>query len=242
MYLRGMDYMADKGKHFVLTEKGSKECASLHGYEIGKEVEDYGTYAPEHYVKEGFLAEEEDPEFCVTAGYTVGYFYNGHFLYAGGGDVYPDPELAANVIAFYKSKNAYAGERLVIRMGVYEGKRLTPRRDIDGFPVYNKSWYRGIAALPVGGLIDKEVISEYLLDAVEPAFLSYYRFQMGEPIDTVLDPTTVNDIPIHRTTYATFTRVDEDTWRYVGECFKGMDKRPEEMCLNACEKEEDREL
>ena len=89
----GNFYKADKGKHFVLTEKG-KEWASYKNYEVGKPIDEDDTYGICTMIEDGALEEVVDTEWIVKPGYMVVRDYKGTQLPCGNGIVFPDKQMA----------------------------------------------------------------------------------------------------------------------------------------------------
>jgi len=145
----------------------------------------------------------------------------------GDGIVYrdgiPTPH-AANIVMKQAAQRPYMQANLLtMRKQEYNvpGKRR-PNRFMGGRQVLNRDYYYADALCP-GALVENEVISE-LIDALPPTYLSSSLFQSGGAY-------SMREIDGRcRPTYATFQRVDHDTWKYCGACFRGeKEERGEEL-------------
>lgn len=107
-------YNADKGKHFVLTEKGKKECAGYRNKTVGKPVDEYDYEATKWSVDKGYVIETDIPGWTKgLKGYEVVY-YNGEYrLSAGNPQVFPTRK-AAEVYKKHYETYAWFNEDLVI--------------------------------------------------------------------------------------------------------------------------------
>ena len=76
-------YNADKGKHFVLTEKGKAECKSYKYDTVGEPVDEYDYEAVGWSVDSGYVIEVDIPGWTTLRGYQVVYYNNGYRLSAG---------------------------------------------------------------------------------------------------------------------------------------------------------------
>jgi len=214
MYLRGNLYIADKGKHFVLTKKGKTECASYSDKTIGEPVSEYDTEAFVNEIQKGYLEEVDIPNWVVKEGFEVVYDHNSHTIHAGNAVVFPEREIAEKYMKNYQSY-PWMHEKLYIRDAIYEGRSLKECREHDGKKVYNNDWFYGTSALDIGDLVE-EVIIDDLRDLLPPACMRSDCFQIGEPANHKEDPDGN-----FRATYATFKKIDPDIWQYCGECFRG---------------------
>jgi len=214
MYLSGDLYIADKGKHFVLTEKGKVECASYADKTVGESVDEYDTEAFANKIEKGYVKEVDIPDWVVKEGFEVVYDYKNNTIHAGNAVVFPEREIAEKYMKNYQS-NPWVHEKLYIRDAVYEGRALKDCREHDGIKVYNNDWYYGTLALDIGDLVE-EVIIDDLRDLLPPACMRSDCFQIGGPANHKEDA--------HgnlRATYATFKKIAQNTWQYCGECFRG---------------------
>lgn len=220
-------YIADEGKHFVLTQKGKVECASYRNKETGKPVSEYDTEEPYWSVEKGYVEEVPIPDWVETVGYEVVYNYKNSTLCCGNPIIFPEREIAEK----YKrnwSKKPWFNETPYIKESVYKGRKLKPCNIHNGKPVYNMSWYYGIDALEIGDYVESEIVEE-LLDAVPPVCMKDTCSQIGEPANHKID-----DKGKVRPTYETFKRISKDVWEYCGDCFAGENirKGKEISCVN----------
>lgn len=207
-------YKADKGKYFVLTELGKKECASYRSKTVGEPVDKYNTEAVHWAVEDGYVVEVDIPDWVIKEGYEVVYDYNGHTLHAGNPVVFPEREIAEKYLSYYANKNWHDHE-LYIRSAVFEGKALKECRKYNGKKVYNISWYYGTAALSIGDLVEESIVED-IVNALPPACWRSDCTQLGTPANHRID----SDGKL-RATYETFKKVAENTWEYCGDCFRG---------------------
>ena len=214
MTLRNGWYIADKGKHFVLTEKGEAESATFHNMTVGEPTSDYDTEATHWSVEAGHEIEVDIPDWIVKTGYEVVYDHNGYTLTAGNPIVFPERILAKKYMEHYKNRPWFNHE-LYIREAVYEGRALKPCKEYSGKQVYNSSWYYGIDTLRIGDLVEQEIIDN-LIDCLSPACMRSDCSQLGEPASHEKD-TNGN----YKATYATFKKVADSIWEYCGNCFRG---------------------
>lgn len=214
MTLRNGWYIADKGKHFVLTEKGKIEVASFRDMTVGEPTSEYDIEAVHWSVDSGYEIEVAISDWIVKEGYEVVYDYKGYTLTAGNPIVFPERILAEKYMENYKSHPWFHHE-LYIRETIYEGKSLTPCREYNGKQVYNSSWYYGIDALNVGDLVEQNIVDE-LMDCLPPACMRSDCSQLGEPASHKEDASGN-----YKATYTTFKKVAEGIWEYCGDCFRG---------------------
>ena len=94
-----------------------------------------------------------------------------------------------------------------------------PRREnriLDGKPVYN--WDTIIwAALDIGDYVENEIADD-ILDALPPACMRSDCLQLGEPHSHIRG----------KATYLTLSRVDGETWKFRGYCYRGQTTEPDE--------------
>lgn len=207
-------YKADKGKHFILTEKGKAEVASFHHKTIGEPTSEYDTEAVRWSVDSGYEIEVPIPDWIVKTGYKVVYDYNGYTLCAGNPIVFPEKSIAEKYIKYYQNLD-WMDHDLYIREAVYEGKALEPCREYEGKQVYNKDWYYGTATLRIGDYVEKSIVDD-MINALFPACMRSDCYQCGEPMSHKADKDGK-----FKATYMTFKRIAEDIWEYCGDCFKG---------------------
>ena len=83
MELRSNWYKADKGKRFVLTEKGKKECANYRNKTVGEPVDEYDYEATKWSVDKGYVIETDIPGWTKgLKGYEVVYYHEGKYRHA----------------------------------------------------------------------------------------------------------------------------------------------------------------
>lgn len=207
-------YRADKGKHFVLTEKGKAECASFRGKTVGEPVQRYDTEAVHWSVESGYEVEVPIPGWVRRTGYEVVYRHKGYTLHAGNSITFPELELAENYLKNCKTRS-WMKEDLFIREGVFEGKELTPCSTFSGKKVFNMSWYYGIDALLPGCYVEEDIVDE-IVNNLPPTCYRADCTQSGEPssLETIGGGTL-------RATYVTFKKVADGVWEYCGKCFRG---------------------
>lgn len=215
MEKRNNFYTADKGKWFVLTALGEKECASYKGKVVGEPVSEYYDEAVEWAVLKKYLIEVPIPDWTTMEGYEVVYDHKGYTLHAGNPFVFPVKEAAETYMENY-AKYPWCDHSLYIRPSVWEGRQLVPCREFEGNKVINKSYYFGIMSLKKGSLVEENIVND-LMNCVPPAKMSSSCFQVGKAFDHAEDPRT-NKV---RARYSTFQRIAENIWKYCGECFYG---------------------
>lgn len=207
-------YKAEKGKHFVLTEKGKEMVPGWSRKIVGQPVDEYDYEAVTWAVESNYVEEVDIPGWTVTIGFSVVYDYKGHTLYAGNPVVFPKRELAEKYMRNY-AKNAWLEHELYIKEETYEGPELKECTMFDGKPVYNKSWYYGPSALEVGDLVDGEIVDN-IINCLPPACMRSDCTQLGEPTSHRIDENGN-----YRPTYETFKKVSDNVWVYCGDCFQG---------------------
>lgn len=88
-------YKADKGKHFVLTEKGKEECTSYKYKTVGEPVDEYDYEAVEWSVDKGYVIETDIPGWTKgLKGYEVVYYNGKYRLSAGNPQIFPTRKAA----------------------------------------------------------------------------------------------------------------------------------------------------
>lgn len=208
-------YQADKGKHFILTEKGKAEVASYRDKTVGEPTSDYDTQAVAWSVDAGYEIEVPIPDWVIKTGYEVVYNHEGYVLTAGNPCIFPDRTLAENYMRNYQN-HPWFNHELYIREAVYEGRDLKPCKEHNGKQVYNQSWYYGTNALKIGDYVEQSIVDD-LMNCLMPACMRSDCSQLGEPSSHRIDE---NDGKT-KSTYATFKRIAEDAWEYCGDCFRG---------------------
>lgn len=206
-------YYADKGKHFVLTEKGKQECASYKHKVVGEPVDEYDTEAVPWDIKKGYVTEVDIPGWTTLIGFQVVYYYKNHRLSAGNPQVFPLRKAAE---AYKKHYEAYSwfDHELYIEETEYEGVPLSAYNTYNGKDVIDREHYFGLNACETGEYFSNELVREFI-DQLRPAHMTSSCFQMGEPVSHEDDHGRL------RATYATFIRISKDIWKYCGNCFLG---------------------
>lgn len=207
-------YKANKGKRFVLTQKGKLCCASFKDKTVGEPVSEYEYEAVQWSVDKGYETEEDIPNWIVKEGFEVVYDDKGNTLHAGNPIVFPEKELAEKYLLRY-STYPWMEQKLYLRSAVYEGKALEECKIYHGKKVYNKSWYFGIATLQIGDLVEEDIVEE-LVYCMPPASNRSDCSQLGEPTSSRVDENGN-----YRQTYETFKKISENIWEYCGDCFAG---------------------
>ncbi len=209
-------YKADKGKRFVLTQKGKEEWASFKNKTVGEPVDVSDPYyASISMIEGGAVTETDDPDWVVMPGYRAVYDLKGDGKYifdTGNPIVYPYREMAEAAAAEFNSRDWTEQTAYVIE-ATYEGRKPKPCREFNGKKVYNKDTWT--YAFPIGSLVEQEVV-DYAINAVPPACTRSDCMQCGEPADNRKD-----DKDVIRNTFETFKRVTEDIYEYCGDCFRG---------------------
>ncbi len=204
-------YRAEKGKHFVLTERG-KEWASYRDCEVGKPIDNDDTWASVPMIEDGALTEVDDPDWVTLPGFRVVYDYKGNQIGCGNPHVFHDREMAERYMKNYASLYASFGwtdHVPYIIDAVYEGKRPTPNKEYKGKRVFTSdNWFGNVGV--AGDLVDDEVV-DWFRDCVPPRTCRRDMVQCGEPSCSCIEGAT----------YATFIRIDEDVWEYKGDCLGG---------------------
>lgn len=205
-------YKADKGNYFVLTEKGKAECKSWSYKEVGKPVDEDETYTPTWAVENDYVMEIPDPDWVTLPGYKVVYTHKGYELTVGNPYVFHDREMAERYMRGYKAKYGWFDHETYIIDATYEGKRPKPCREYKGKRVYNSDYWTFDGA-EVGDLVEDKIVDD-MANCVPPTTYTTSLIQCGEPFSHIEG----------KPTYATFKRIDDDTWMWCGNCFKGKDK------------------
>ena len=205
-------YKADKGNHFVLTEKGKVECKSWQDKEVGKPIDEDECYVPSWAIDNEYAREVQDPNWVTLPGYKVVYNNKGNEICLGNPYVFHDREMAERYMNGYKTKYKWFTEKPYIANAIYEGKRPKPCREYKGKRIYNYDYWTFDGAI-VGDLVEGEIVDD-VANCVPPTTYTTGLVQGGEPFD----------YKENKLTYPTFKRIDEDIWMWCGNCFKGKDK------------------
>lgn len=208
-------YKADKGKYFVLTEKGKRECASWKHEEVGKPVDSDETYAPLWAVENGMLIEVDDPDWVTLPGYMVVYNHKGYELSVGNARVFPDREMAEKYMNGYKIMHPWFTEKVYIVDAIYEGEKPKPCGEFESKRVYSQDYWTYEGA-KVGDWVEDTIV-DYAINAVPPVYMRSYCMQCGEPANHKIDEKTGES----RAVYYTFKKIAEGIYEYCGRCFAG---------------------
>lgn len=205
---------ADKGKIFVLTEKGKNECASYNHKTVGKPVDEYEDESPLWAVEKGYVEEVKDPDWIICNGYKVVYNHNGNELCVGNPMIFFDKEIAEKYAVGYSRRYSWHKEKNYVIDAVYEGKKPKPCREYNGKRVYNRDYWNYVIA-DIGDLVEEEIVDD-AINAVPPACMRSSCMQCGEPTDHKIDKNGK-----YRATYETFKKVTDGIYEYCGDCFVG---------------------
>lgn len=216
MELRNNWYKADKGKHFVLTEKGKEECASYKHKTVGESVDEYDYEATEWSVDKGYVIETDIPGWIKgLKGYEVVYYHKGKYrLSAGNPQIFPTRK-AAEVYKKHYASYTWFNDTLVIEEVEYDGVPLSESKMYNGKEIVDKEHYFGLDAHEVGEYFAEDMIDSFM-DLLPPACMRSDCSQIGEPCSSRIDENGEC-----RTTYSTFKKVDDGIWEYCGDCFRG---------------------
>lgn len=148
--------------------------------------------------------------------YRVVYNHKGYTIEAGQNRWIPSKEIAEKILKHKQNKSYFRDTVLYLE----ERERTEPLdnkpcRTYEGKTVYNEDWLY-FDALEIGDYVESKVIDNFM-DMLPPACMRSDCFQIGEPANSKIDETTGKE----RSTYGTFSRIDEDTWMYCGDCFRG---------------------
>lgn len=214
MVLRNGWYNAEKGKYFVLTEKGKAECASYRHKTVGKPVDEYDTEAVKWAVESEYVKEVDIPGWTTLKGYEVVYYYNGHRLSAGNPMTFPT-ERAAKIYKENYESYPWMDHELFIEEVTYEGVPLNESQFYNGKEIIDKEHYLGLNACEIGSYFTEEMVNEFM-DMLPPACMRSDCSQIGEPVSYKMDKTGN-----YHAVYATFKKIVENVWEYCGDCFRG---------------------
>lgn len=215
MELRNNWYKADKGKHFVLTEKGKEECASYKYKTVGEPVDEYDYEAVEWSVDNGYVIETDIPGWTKgLKGYEVVYYNGGYRLSAGNPQIFPTRK-AAEVYKKHYEAYAWFNEDLVIEEVEYDGVPLSEPKIYKGKEIVDQEHYFGLDAHEVGEYFTEDMV-DFFMNLLPPACMRSDCSQIGEPYSNRIDENGEG-----RTTYSTFKKVNDGIWEYCGDCFRG---------------------
>lgn len=220
MKLRNYDgwYRADKGKHFVLTEKGKAECLGYRCYTVGEPASEYEYEAAHWAVEKGYLIEVDIPGWTTLKGYEVVYYHNGNRLHAGNPQTFPTLKAAETYKKHYESYEWFYDD-LFIEEVEYEGVPLSESTFYNGKEVVDEEHYFGLDAHEIGTYFTEDMIYEFMY-MLPPACMRSDCSQIGEPTNHRLDANG----EVHAT-YSTFKKIADGIWEYCGDCFRGTTER-----------------
>lgn len=205
---------ADKGKKFILTQKGKDKVASFKSKVVGKPIDEDETHVPLWCIENNYVEEVKDEEWIICKGYKVVYNNKNYILSVGNPIVFYDYESALRYMNGCKKKPIYKDKNIYIADAIYEGKIPKKCRFYNGKKVFNKDyWYYEGAS--IGELVEFEIVED-LINCVPPTSLKQNCIQCGEPYDARYDEN--GNI---RNTYTTFKKITPDIYEYCGNCFKG---------------------
>lgn len=212
----GYEYKANKGKQFVLRNVPTKEeHATLSTYKKGYV---FGEYVHKSYVDNGYVTEENIPNWTTLKGYEVVYYYKGNRLYAGCNMVYPTRKIAEAYKKNYEL-NPWVNYEVFIEEVEYEGVPLSESKIHNGKEVIDKDHYFGLDTCEIGDYFTEDMIDNFM-DMLPPACMRSDCSQIGESYSYRLDENGKC-----KNTYSTFKKVDEGIWEYCGDCFRGENVR-----------------
>ena len=207
-------YYADKGKHFVLTQKGKEECASYSYKTVGEPVSEYDYEAVAWAVEREYLIEVPIPNWSKLKGYEVVYYHKGHRLHAGNPQVFPILK-AAEVYKKHYESYPWFDDELFIEEVEYEGVPLSEPKMFNGKVVVDEEHYFGLAAHEIGEYFSEKKVN-YFMDMLPPVCMREDCSQIGEPVTSRIDENGEG-----RETYDTFKKIADGVWEYCGDCFRG---------------------
>lgn len=205
-------YEAKKGNHFVLTEKGKKECPSYQNMIVGEPVDTYDCEATGWAVENGYVEETGIPGWTTLTGYEVVYYHKGYRLSAGNPMVFPN-ETMAKKYKKHVEASPWVHKLLSIEPVEYEGVPLPDPVIYRGKEVIDKGHYFGLDVCECGDYFAQEVV-DMLINTLPPRCLKSGYFQMGEPREGCPDEHNQ-----WKNVYATFQQVERDIWVFLGYCF-----------------------
>jgi len=211
-------YKADKGKHFVLTEKGKAKCKSYSDLTVGEPVNEYDYEASGWAVEQEYVIEVDIPGWTTLMGYEVVY-YNGEYrLHAGNAQVFPIRK-AAEVYKKHYESYPWMDHELFIEEVEYEGVPLNESQFYNGKEVIDKEHYFGLDAHEIGTYFTEDMVNDFM-NMLPPACMRSDCSQIGEPTSCRIDENGKG-----HNTYATFKRIADGIWEYCGDCFRGENAR-----------------
>ena len=198
MELRNNWYKADKGKHFVLTEKGKKECAGYRNKTVGKPVDEYDYETTKWSVDKGYVVETDIPRWTKgLKGYEVVYYNGKYRLSAGSPQIFPTRK-AAEVYKKHYESYPWFDEELLIEETEYDGVPLSESKMYNGKEIVDKEHYFGLDAHEVGEYFTEDMI-DFFMDLLPPICMRNDCSQIGEPCSS-RDLCTAWELVIHKRT------------------------------------------
>lgn len=207
-------YVADKGKRFVLTEKGKAECASYKYKTVGQPVDECDSEAARSKVEKGYVMEADIPGWTTLHGFEVVYYLNGIRIPVGNPHKFPIRTAAEKYKKHYESY-PWMHHELFIEEIEYDGIPLGECSIFNGKEVIDKEHYFGLDACEIGDYFTEDMINDFM-DVMPPACMRSDCSQIGEPISHRIDENGKS-----RSTYSTFKQIAEGIWEYCGDCFRG---------------------
>lgn len=147
--------------------------------------------------------------------YRIVYDHKGYISEAGQNGWIPFKEIAEKILAakqnvpWLRENKLYIQERKT--ESVPEWKKC---RTLNGKTVINSDWFY-CDALAAGDYVEDDIVDAFV-NALPPICLQDMCCQPGGACSSITDGKGRE-----RNTYRTFKRVDNDTWEYCGECFRG---------------------
>lgn len=207
-------YEADKGKHFVLIERGKAKCASYRNKTVGEPIDEYDYEATRYDVESGYIEEVDIPGWTKLKGFEVVY-YNGKYRFtAGNPQVFPTLKAAEGHKKHYESY-PWWNDELFIEEVEYEGVPLSESQYYNGKEIIDKEHYFGLDACEIGDYFTEDMVENFM-NMLPPACMRSDCSQIGEPNSYRIDENGKC-----RATYATFKKITEGIWEYCGDCFRG---------------------
>lgn len=177
MELRNNWYKADKGKHFVLTEKGKKECAGYKNKTVGEPVDEYDYEATKWSVDKGYVVETDIPGWTKgLKGYEVVYYHEGKYRLSAGNPQIFQTRKAAEVYKKHYELYSWFNDTLVIEEVTYDGIPLSEPKMYNGKEVVDKEHYFGLDAHEIGDYFTEDMVN-YFMDLLPPACMRSMQMQ-----------------------------------------------------------------
>lgn len=202
-------YFAEKGKQFVLTEKGKAECESYENCIIGQPVGKFPDEAIWWAVEKGYVVEQDIPGWTTLKGYQVVWYWDKERVCLGKVHIFPIYKAAENYKNFYESKKS-CKQTLYIEEIEYDGVPLKEYHYYNGMEMVDKDHFYGMDAHEVGAYFSEDILMEFPLEEV----LKGSHYQIREAID--YKPNLIGSLCA---VYPTFKRVASGVWEYIGNCF-----------------------